>query len=45
MTLKDLIQRLKELKVYGELTDVVVNDCKIFDIGYNRSEDVIYLEN
>lgn len=45
MTLKDLIERLEDLRAYGELTDVEVNDCKVFDVGYDSKENIIYIEN
>ena len=44
MTLNELIERLEELRIYGDIT-VEVNSDEYFDIGYDNQDDVIYIES
>ena len=44
MTLNELIERLEELRIYGDIT-VEVNSDEHFDIGYDNKDDVIYIES
>lgn len=45
MKLNELIERLEELREYGDDTVVEVNSNEYFDIGYDNKDDVIYIES
>lgn len=45
MTLNELIERLEELREYGDDTTVEVNDNEYFDLGYDSRDNIIYIES
>lgn len=44
MTLNELIERLEELRIYGDIT-VEVNSDEYFDLGYDSRDNIIYIES
>lgn len=44
MTLNELIERLKDLRVYGDII-VEVNGYEYFGLGYDSIDNIIYIES